>query len=105
MPDDMKALNNLAAICVQNNEYEEALKYYFMMLKQTPGDDNITGNIGALYQRLKNYPKAIEYDKKALVLNPRNITACDNLIGICSVTGDTANLRKYRELRAKYSSQ
>lgn len=58
-----------ASSSYENKDYQAALNLY---LAVTPATEESVLGAAASYQNLGNYDKAIEYYKKALVINPKN---------------------------------
>ena len=61
----------------EKNQTEKALKDYTAEVALHPSDDGYN-SIGMLYERMKNYDKAIVYYAKAIKINPRYANAYNN---------------------------
>ena len=67
--DSVVQVMSSASSSYENKDYQKALKLYLSVNPAT--EDSLLG-AAASYQGLENYDKAIEYYKKALVINPKN---------------------------------
>lgn len=70
-PANIDALNNLAAVCDEVNEPEEALEYLNEIIRLDPTYVPGYINLGFKYQGLNNHEKAIENFDKAIELAPK----------------------------------
>ena len=69
-PDDPVALNALGyTLADRTTRYEEAERYVSKALKQSPNSPAIVDSMGWVQFRLGNYEKAVEYLKKAWLLD------------------------------------
>ncbi|MGB3513519.1 MAG: CHAT domain-containing protein [Microcoleaceae cyanobacterium] len=67
------SLSKIGLTYSQLGWYEQAIDSYEQTLKENPPDKaNITNKIGAIYRRLKDYSKALEYNEKALATYQEN---------------------------------
>ena len=61
--------NNLGSICLRQNKYQEALKYYLKVIeinaKSTGSQALVLQNIGLVYARTRDFEKALPYFEKA----------------------------------------
>jgi len=68
------------ALDLQNNEeLDEALKYYYKALKILPNYSDALSNIGNIFWAKKMYNKAIAFQKKAIFYNKNHFLALYNL--------------------------
>lgn len=67
--DNLSQIITNASASIENKDYKKALSLYLSVEPAT--EDSLLG-AAAAYQGLENYDKAIEYYKKALVINPKN---------------------------------
>lgn len=87
------ALNNLGMANWNTGRFETALDYFFLSLNIADSlNDEVSqaksfNNIGLIYQELNDYPRALNYNLKALKLRIKNrskqINHSYNNIGIC----------------------
>jgi len=94
-PHNMNALNNISAIYIAKEEYDNALKYLLQTLEITPQKVTLIANVGAIYQRLGKYDEAIKYDEMALHLDPGNEQVLNNIKSIYNRLGNTEKVKQY----------
>ena len=76
---------NLAMIAVNNGKYAEAVPLYkksIKLLKTRLEKAVVWNRLGIAYRKLNDYVKAIQAHRKALELDPKNISARQDLIRI-----------------------
>ena len=82
-PHDYQTLLDLGDTLRLQEKYKEALKYYNQALEKhhavTEGIWQVYYALGVTYEHLNNWPKAEEYFKKALELNPSNLLVLNYL--------------------------
>ena len=83
-PENPYALGTLGDILADEDYLEEAIKEYQAALKNSSSmvhsaASEVRNNLGWVYAQLKQYNKAKEEFKKALVLDPMNVKAIRNL--------------------------
>ena len=69
-PRSEKLIFTYAEIEKENNNFQEFIKLYEKGLSINPNNFQALSNLGAVYEELKEYPKAIEIYKKAIELAP-----------------------------------
>lgn len=74
-PGYSSAFFNLGAVCYDNSQYQNSIKYYQKAEPLRPGDDRIPYGIAAAQYALQQYDKSLENCKKALALNKNNENA------------------------------
>lgn len=67
-PYNAKIYYNLGAICLQNNEYEQALIFIKKANELAPKQPSTLNNLANAYRHLSNHKKAIQYYLEALEL-------------------------------------
>jgi len=79
-PDDINCNYNLAKLLAETNQYDEA-ETVFQKLAVLNQRDAVTyyGQIMQMYDRARNYDKAVEAARKIVELNPKNEVALYNL--------------------------
>ncbi|MBC7348532.1 MAG: tetratricopeptide repeat protein [Candidatus Aminicenantes bacterium] len=79
-PDDINCNYNLAKLLAETNQYEEA-EAVFQKLAALNQRDAVTyyGQIMQMYDRARNYERAVEAARKIVELNPKNEVALYNL--------------------------
>jgi len=75
----MGARNNLAAIFIQSDRYENAITHYTELLKQHPDDIEANYNIGVAYMSLGELNKAQQHYQRVLVKDTNHVDALSNL--------------------------
>jgi len=76
---------NLAMIAVTNGKYADAVPLYkksIKLLKTRLEKAMVWNRLGVAYRKMNDYIKAIQAHRKALELNPKNISARQDLIRI-----------------------
>jgi tetratricopeptide (TPR) repeat protein len=69
----------LGVIYFNLKDYPKALSIFKLGLTQSPNDADLYGNIGAAYYNMNKYDSAVLYLRKTLALNPRIVSARENL--------------------------
>jgi hypothetical protein len=67
---DMNQLNNLAYQMLNAKDYERALEYFKLNVKNNPTDANCYDSLGECYKTMGDKKNAIKYLKKSLSMNP-----------------------------------
>ena len=79
MPGRADVALNLGRAMDKQGKVREALALYHRASQLRGGQyDEADNNLGAVYGKMKNYPKAIEHFQKALRINPRHPVAWSN---------------------------
>ena len=65
------ALNSIGMLYFENNDYDNAIKYFNKVIDIKEIDD-VYNNISSCYEKLKDYNNSIKYLKKSLKLNNEN---------------------------------
>lgn len=81
-PNRIDLLNNIAKVCSQLNQNEEAVAYIGKVLALTPNDDTALVNSSFMEQRLGSLDSAETKLSKAIEINPNNFQAFANLTGL-----------------------
>ena len=78
-PKNIKALTNLAALCLDSSDYDTAIQ--LLKVAYTVDDKNfeVNNNLGNAYGMSKQYDEAIKYYKSALKIQTNNNTVRANL--------------------------
>lgn len=69
-PGTWLAHNNLAAVLIEQGQYEEAGRHLEAARQLRPNDANTYSNLGALATALNDFEKASQYYRQALILAP-----------------------------------
>lgn len=78
-PKDINPKYTLLNIYLVTHKEKEARKLTYKLLKIYPNNERLYFVLGLTYGNQKNYNKAIEFYKKALLINPKNKTVNLNL--------------------------
>ncbi len=76
---NFQARRKLAVLLMDFGFNEEALQHLLYLSKHFPEDDGIFYNLGIVYEKLKDFPKAKESYLKALEISPDSIDSTYNL--------------------------
>lgn len=63
----------------KNKNYEKAVEYFEIAVKEDPEFTFAWDNLGINYRRLKNFDKAIEAYKKSLEIDPNGLMPLQNI--------------------------
>jgi len=77
-PNYAPSLSRLACLCLLKDNGKEAEELLFKALKVEPSAD-IYNNLGVLFSRKKEYQRAVNYFREAILLSPRNSDSYVNL--------------------------
>ena len=86
-PKNNYAISMLASILTEKRQYAKSLELFNSILEFDV--ENISVNIGYVYQKLMNHTKATEFFKKSLSINPKNPMALSNLAKSKLALGET----------------
>jgi protein O-GlcNAc transferase len=78
-PKNADAWHLLGVIGAQVNDHEVAVQYILRAIELNPNATAFHANLGAAYQKLRQFDKAITCYRRALELNPNNAEAHNNL--------------------------
>ena len=78
-PNHLTALNNIAIIFTNSQQYEKAKECYKKAIGINPNYVDAYYNLGLTYQELKDYQKALGSYEKAIEINPNYADAYYNL--------------------------
>ncbi|MBZ5555411.1 MAG: tetratricopeptide repeat protein [Acidobacteriia bacterium] len=97
--DNFKSLIhfNFAYTLAETGKQDRAIEIYQLALKKNPKFVNALNNLGAQYQALKNYPKAEEYYRAGLRLEPKNFLLNRNLARVLLDRGQFEEARQQAE--------
>lgn len=87
-PDDVKSLLQLAHLLNDSRFYAQAITEYNLYLKKNPNSPDVIVDMGVCYYQLKNYDKAIETMKSAIIINPEHQIAHFNLGIVTRANGE-----------------
>ncbi|NHJ47944.1 MAG: tetratricopeptide repeat protein [Asgard group archaeon] len=76
---DVDELIKLSREYIENQQFDEGIKFVTKALELKPDDLNILNSMGFAYGRSGNYEEAIKYYKKALEIEPNFQKALGNL--------------------------
>ena len=85
---NFQARRQLAVLLTDCGFNEEALKNLIYLTKVFKNDSGVFYNLGIVYEKLKNFPKAKEAYMKALEIEPDAIDAIYNLGLVCTELGE-----------------
>ena len=92
----LMANNNKVSLLMCRGKYDEALQYYFELLRGRAVIDDQTGTIytriGHCYDRKKDYRTSLNYDKRALEIRQMFQDKCSIISSLINVAGDYFNL-------------
>jgi tetratricopeptide (TPR) repeat protein len=91
-PHNPRALNNYGLALDEEGELAEALTYFHEVIRVHPDYQQLSDvymNAGSIHRQLKNFEDAVQYNQKALNVEPRNYKAMTNL-GIVLITNGDA---------------
>jgi tetratricopeptide (TPR) repeat protein len=98
-PADSSAKENLSAICIIKNDYEEAVDLLLEVINSSPEDDmvleNAYYNIGVAYLRLKKYKDALDAFEAAISIEPWDMAAYVNAAILSEELGQKDKAIKY----------
>lgn len=75
----LPALANLATICYEKGDYDEAENYSKQVLKNKPDDLSALINLGNVFYQQKNYRQALKYYNRAAKIKPDYYVALINI--------------------------
>ena len=78
MTKDINKLMNQAYDCIENENFEDALKIYNLVLKKDPKNISALIDKGATLQNIGRLKSALRAYNKALEISPQNIDALLN---------------------------
>lgn len=93
------------SIAFEQNQIEEAEKYFKTGLSYHPDNENLLLNIGNVYGALKNFPSALEAFKRLHQLDPNNAQVVQFLGMIHNELGQTEEAQKMMDLHRQMVSQ
>lgn len=93
---DEKILRNIGEFLFQEDYFEQALEVYLMLNEQGDNSLEIFEKVGYCYQKLKNYPKAVDYYKKSELFDANRAWSLKKL-GFCN-----RYLKNYEESLSYY---
>jgi tetratricopeptide (TPR) repeat protein len=67
---NMNQLNNLGYQMVAAKDFDRALQYFKLNVKNNPDDANVHDSLGECFKTMGDNKNAIKYLKKSLALNP-----------------------------------
>ena len=74
-----ESLQALGLMTLQNQQYEEAIRYYEKTIEERIASDQTYSNLGLSYRKLGRSVEAEEALRKALEINPQRLEALTNL--------------------------
>jgi len=77
-PENILALNNIAAVCDEVNKPEDTLKYLRQVIEIDPNFAPAYVNIGYKFQQMEQFDKSIEFFDKAITLDPKGALGYSN---------------------------
>lgn len=102
--EEFELNNTIGLICMNMRQYEEAEKYYNLILSKDPRNLNSLFNLGTLYyEKYKDNVKALEFLIKAREVAPRDSEVLNNMGVLYKELKDYENARKCFELGMEYS--
>ncbi|MBY0355512.1 MAG: tetratricopeptide repeat protein [Rickettsiales bacterium] len=102
-PYNVEALNNFFAL-VGAEAPHAAIEQLELLAVENPDFGPIEAQIALLYQKLNDYPKAIEHMAKAAAISPENLAYKYNLAVLYDTHGDAKEaMRLYRYLMTLYN--
>ena len=93
---------NLAIICNQLNQINEAIFFFNNAIKINPKSEIVYNHIGNLYAKIQNYDKAIFYFSKSLKINNKEKKTYFNMGLAFEKKGDISKGLKNYKLALKY---
>jgi tetratricopeptide (TPR) repeat protein len=84
--ENLVALNNLSAIYLEKDDFEQARGYFEKALQLDPQNASIHNNLGSYYRRRGAYSEALEHYQQAIVSQPDNAGIYNNLATVFSST-------------------
>ena len=94
---DLKKELNFAFSCIQNNNYQEAVKIYEQILQKNYDSFEANSNLGMLFAQQDNLNKAEKYLNNAITIDPNNPHALNNLASVLIRLGRNEESIKYSE--------
>jgi tetratricopeptide (TPR) repeat protein len=88
---------NFAYSLAETGKNEPAIEIYQLALKRNPRSAGALNNLGAQYQTLKNYPKAEEYYRAGLRIEPKDLLLNRNLGRVLLDRGQFEEARQQAE--------
>ncbi|RBP52888.1 serine/threonine-protein kinase [Arenicella xantha] len=99
-PEDTDTHNLLGAIALTQGNLEQAISSYLALVSKIPNGDNLS-NLGLSLMLKRDYKRAIEYQQRALSLNPTSPSALLNLADSYNLQGDLATAKSiYQQVLA-----
>jgi len=98
-PEDQAAIEHLAHLYFETEEWERAETYYRRALEEKPESPELRTDLGTVLNRMDRKQEAIDQFEKVLEYAPDFITAKFNIGVVNAQTGDTGEaLRWFREV-------
>jgi len=88
---NFQARRKLAVLLMDTGFNEEALQHLLYLSKNFPNDDGIFYNLGIVYEKLRNFPKAKDAYIKSLELSPESTDSTYNLGLVYTELGEFDN--------------
>jgi len=104
---------SMGTVALQQNQYEEALGYYFKVINYFENTSAIDwpnlltayANVGLVYNDMKQFDKALEYHQKGLKIFDEHPMSLKKKVQLqMFVAMDLLNLRKYEQFREAIDS-
>ncbi|MHB8533831.1 MAG: tetratricopeptide repeat protein [Sulfuricaulis sp.] len=96
---------NLASISLIHEDFSSAEKVYQQGLKAIPDDPQLSMGLAGMYERNKNYDKAIATYERILDKQPGNDIAANNLASLLlDHSTDSKSLKRAKELAVRFES-
>jgi len=104
--DEIRDYRSNGDIALRNKQYEEALKWYALVLRQVPNDVYCLTKSGAIYSGLGRHEESVAFFERAYYAAPENGNNIYNYANACLIGKDYANgLRLLTEAESKGVSE
>lgn len=95
---------NIGSEASERGDYEEAIKYYKLAIKEDPKFVFAYDNLGYAYRKLEKFDDAVEYYKKSLKIDPEGLMPLQNIAIAYKLKKDYTNAIKWYEKLTKVDS-
>ncbi len=94
--------NNTAMAYLFDMDLSNAYRFIVKALSLDPSLDFLWSNLGLIYKTNQQFAAAVQAYQIAINLNPRTLTALNNLVALYQQTGQREKAKRFKEIIAHY---